>query len=339
MPAATPKVGWRPGAYDRSVPSTRLRTLLPVRHLAAAGWSASLMPRDGSGRFDCVVFQKAFSDDDVALAERLSGQGVRIVFDLCDNYLVNPHGLAEQAARGDRLRRMLDLADVVSVSTPALGDAIAPRAAVVVDDALDLPRGGRAWPLRQRAGAGIRARLARPLRLVWFGTAGSKTFSFGLSHLTPVLPLLDRLHRTQPVELTVISNSRPLFDRHVGDRAFPCRYVAWQASTFARHMGTHDVCLIPIEPNPFTVCKTNNRVVLSLVLGVPVVASPIPSYLELSSWLLFEDWEANTAAYRRAPDLARRHVDGARAHILSTYTPARAVDQWSGALEAALAGR
>jgi len=297
------------------------------------------MPHDGSGRFDCVVFQKAFSDDDVTLAGRLSGQGVRIVFDLCDNYLSNPYGLAEQATRGDRLRRMLDLADAVTVSTCALRDVVSPRPAAVVDDALELPPGGVAWPLRRRAGTAIRRRLGRPLRLVWFGTAGSETFSFGLSHLVPVLPVLERLHRSQPLELTVISNSRPLFDRHVGHRGFPCRYVGWQASSFARHFTANDVCLIPIEPNPFTLCKTNNRVLLSLVLGVPVVASPIPSYLDLSPWVLFEDWEASIGAYRRDPGLGRRHVAEARADILATYTPGRVVAQWSDVLEKVLASR
>ncbi len=262
---------------------------------------------------------------------------MRIVFDLCDNYLVNPYGRAEQAARQDRLHRMLDLADAVTVSSGALAREVAPRPAAVVDDALDLPRGAAGWPFRQRVGTAVRRRRGRPLRLVWFGTAGSETFSFGMSHLAPVLPALERVHRTQPLELTVISNSRSHFDRHVGRQDFPCRYVDWQGSSFARRLTTHDVCLIPVEPNPFTLCKTSNRVVLSLALGVPVVASPIPSYLELSEWVLFEDWEANVGAYRRDPDLGRRHVDGARAHILSTYTPEHVVGQWSGVLEAVLA--
>lgn len=332
-------MAWRPGAYDRSVPSSRLRTFVPVGHLARAGHQAVVMPRDGSGQFDCVVFQKAFSDDDVTLARRLSAQRVRIVFDLCDNYLENPNQLAEQTARRDRLERMLDLADAVTVSTPTLQEALSPRPSVVVDDALDLPRGAGAWVLRQRAGAAARRRLGRPLRLVWFGTAGSEAFSFGLNHLAPVLPLLDELHRSQPLEMTVISNSQPLFDRHVGRRAFPCRYIPWQASSFARHLTSHDECLIPIQRNPFTVCKTSNRVVLSLALGVPVVTSPIPSYQEFAQWLLFEDWAANVWAYQRDPRVARGHVDGARAHIRATYTPGRLVDQWSGVLDAVLAGR
>src|SRR5207244_2169720 len=117
---------------------------------------------------------------------------------LCDNYLANPHDRPEQAARRGRLERLLDLADTITVSTAALVEALAPRPTVVVDDALDLPRGASAWARRPGLGGALRRRRGRPFRLVWFGTAGSDTFSFGLSHLAPVLPVLARLHRSRP---------------------------------------------------------------------------------------------------------------------------------------------
>ena len=41
-------------------------------------------------------------------------------------------------------------------------------------------------------------------------------------------------------------------------------------------------------------------------------------------------------ALRRRPALAQRHVEGAQAHISSTYTSTRVVEQWNRVFESLL---
>ena len=93
--------------------------------------------------------------------------------------------------------------------------------------------------------------------------------------------------------------------------------------------------------NPFTVCKSNNRPVLALMLGVPVVADLIPSYAELQDFVTFAgdadgQWASAIRSYATDADLARHHVDDGQRYVRATYTPERVVSQWSQVLRAAL---
>ena len=85
-----------------------------------------------------MIFQKSYMQVDLDIADHLRGLGVRTVFDLCDNHLIGP------AERADRLRRMIDRVDAVTVSTPELAKAIE-RPSAVIDDALDGATPPR-WP-------------------------------------------------------------------------------------------------------------------------------------------------------------------------------------------------
>lgn len=329
--AAAARIGWKPFAYDDAVPSVRLRAQMPSDALARAGFHTALVPPDGRGDYDCVVFQKCFQARDIDLAASLRARGVKVILDLCDDYLYNPDGDPRLAERADRLRRMIDTSDLVTVSTPTLAAAV-PARTVVVDDGLEAPRLGAAARLARFRS---RHRTHRTTRLVWFGSSGSDKPEFGLIDLGRVVPVLEALHERRSLELTVISDSRERFETYVGGSALVSRFVPWSAKTFARHVVGHDICILPIASNPYTVCKTSNRLRTALGLGVPVVTSPIPSYREFSDWVLFEDWATSIAAYADHPDLVRSHVEGAQDHIARTYTPERLVEQWRAAIDAA----
>jgi glycosyltransferase involved in cell wall biosynthesis len=167
---------------------------------------------------------------------------------------------------------------------------------------------------------------------VWFGNAGSAVPEFGLVHLGAIVPELEALHREQPIELTVVSNSRPMYEQYVGRATFPTRYVRWRPQSFHRDVSRADVCVLPVVANPFTIGKTSNRLVVALELGVPVVAGDIPSYREFDEWIGIEDWQANIAAYAADPELAARHVAGGRAQIRECYSDERITRQWQDAI-------
>src|SRR3546814_20496796 len=71
-------------------------------------------------------------------------------------------------------------------------------------------------------------------------------------------------------------------DLVVNGWSVPTQYVEWDLKSSARIIAEHDVAVIPVVSNPYTVCKTNNRLVFALHLGLPVVADPIPSYQAFS---------------------------------------------------------
>lgn len=323
----TSVIAWKPAAPNPELASARLRCFRPIDYLNRAGWNCELFDRGQMHRYRTVVFQKSYSDEDLDIAAHLRGLGVRTVFDLCDNHFYNPRGRGELTVRAGRLRRMIDAVDAVTASTPQLA-AIIERPCAIVDDALDhvesLP-----WRARWRR---LWSGRSRPLRLAWYGNAGQDDPPFGIIDLARIRPALEALHRRRPIELTVISNSRPVFERWLNGVGFSVRYSEWDNRRYQRVLRGNDLCLIPVNPNPFTICKSVNRMALALLLGLPVIADPIPSYEELRPFALVGRWDEAVLEYASDRGRLRRDVRNAQHHLRTKYTPQRVVEQWSRVL-------
>ena len=316
---------WVPTVPTESVASARLRCYRPAVALANAGWHSAVLTGRQPVRADVVVFQKAYANRHIALAARLRRRGTAVVLDLCDNHFYAPKGSKELSQRAERLRRMVKLADVVTVSTPAMAELVDHSSVQVVDDALDAEQ-----PVRSpAAGSGH--------RLVWFGNAGSEEEGFGMADLGTIVGDLEVLARCADFELLVLSNSQDAFERHVGRSSINARYAAWTQEGATAALGSADVALLPVVSNPVTRCKTSNRVVTALQHGLAVVAGYIPSYDEFSPYLRFENWVQNVAGYLADGSLRADHVAAGQAYVSRRFTPEHLVRQWTTALGRALA--
>ena len=334
----TARIAWKP-LGDEKMPGSRLRAYLPARHLREAGWNTEIFDDRKAETYDLVIFQKIYQRDTIALAERLKKRGTKLVFDLCDNHFYNPDGNPTLHERAQRLYAMINMMDAVSVSTFELSKLIAGKTVEVIDDPIDYQRVTPWLDLRLKAERLLNPERRSRVKFVWHGTAGLPSPPTGLINIQRVLPYLQDLNRTVPLSLTVISNSRELFEKYASGADFPVRYVDWDLTTFAYNLKQNDVCIIPISTNPFTICKTNNRLVSSLLFGLPVVADPIPSYQEFSQCVLFGNWTDNLRTYATDPKLRRMHVRKAQQYIRSKYTPSRVVTQWSGLFRKLLDGK
>ena len=335
MARPSPSIAWIPSSQETRIASVRLRSLLPCRYLTESGWRCELTDARSCPDADVVVFQKKYGPREIELAESLRDRDTVTVFDLCDNHFYNPDDRPELAARAERLHRMIDLVDAVSVSTEPLRRLVPGKETALIDDAFDEVAARRTSTWRRRLSGATRR--GGELRLVWYGNAGLESPSFGLRHVRRVVPVLEELGSRRRLRLTVISNSREVFREVLGDARFPTEYHDWKEATFAELFTEQDVCIIPIEENPFTVAKTSNRVTLSLRLGVPVVADPIPSYEELAPFVLLGDWAESIERYAADPALRRRHAREGRAYVEAKYTRQRVADQWSSFFERLLA--
>src|SRR5262245_8063285 len=132
-----PSVRWVPVTASDAVASARLRAYRPAAALADAGWDSSVTRSQWLGRADVVVFQKAYTDRHLRAAKRLHLRGSMVVLDLCDNHFWAANEVPALAARAERLRRMIDVADLVTVSTPELAMLVDHPEVHVVDDALE----------------------------------------------------------------------------------------------------------------------------------------------------------------------------------------------------------
>jgi hypothetical protein len=325
-------IAFKPAVATPELASARLRGYLPCKYLQQAGWACEMYQPAHVEQYHTVVFLKAYAPEDLELAERLRRQGTRTIFDLCDNHFHDPEQRPVYRERAERLRRMIHRVDAITVSTPELAKLV-PRPSTVIDDALDEIRAD--W-----TGSMVRwfhKRFRRPLRLVWFGNAGHDYPRFGMIDLKDLLPILNRIAAGRAIHLSVISNSRDMFAAHMAGANFPVAYHEFQTATFQRTFRSHDVCLIPVEANPFTVCKTINRPALSLLLGVPVVCDMIPSYRELDPYVCSGDWLDNLNLYAANRSYRQAMVRRGQRYLRGKYTPDRVVGQWSGVFGAEVA--
>jgi hypothetical protein len=331
------RIGWKPQNYEARVASARIRCLNMIRELRAQQVPVELYRERRESGYEAVVFSKAYTEKDIAIARRLRQRGIRVVFDLCDNhFLLGPQRVA-------RLRQMFELADQWVVSSEALAGVVRRNFATlkplwVIEDAVEERLKGPALDVFGRLKAQYRLlELRRFLNggagrgaahLVWFGNHKASYGDSGLSHMEKLRPLLERIGRERPVTLTVISNSREVFARVFAGWRIPLHYLDWSAHTFFAALELHQIALIPIDVNAFTQVKTNNRIALSLSLGLGVVADSIPSYRAFQECAFLDNWEQGLEVYLQRRDAIGDHVHCARRLIEDRFSAPVIARRW-----------
>ena len=336
---ASPWAAWWPSTTNRRVASTRLRCFALVEGLNELGCSAAIY---GPGRAvpRVLVLSKRYDPETLAHAQHLRKQhGTRLVFDLCDNHLYNPYGLPEWTKRAEQLRATLASSDLVVASTEPLADVLAgecrPGTPIrIIGDAVEPERSPAFRPSPRRLLAEYRLlqfRQALPktgTRLVWFGNHGSGYAPGGMTDLSLVKHEIEDLARSQPISLTVISNNKEKFDTILRSWKVRKLYLKWNEATFSRALRLHHIAIIPIGPNPFTLCKTNNRLATALLHGLAVVADSIPSYEPFSSVAVLSDWRSGLDLYAKDSSARQAAVQAGQALVRDRWSSRSICRQW-----------
>jgi len=336
------RVGWYADTVDERMASVRLRMLLPIRALVAEGVAADLVVPGMSARSHAVlVIAKSTSARALALAQQAKRGGRALIFDICDN-------LFASKLRGDRtalarLVRLLELADVVTVSTAVLLDqlrrempAITAKARIipdmietVEDFAAHPPSAAANWHL-----ARLRRFLSRypdSLHCLWFGKSnGSRA---GVVHLTAGVRELERFAaKGHPLPtLTLVSNANSYWRYLVTSRGWrvPTIFIPWSLASFGPVAALHRVAVLPVERNDYTVGKTINRPATAIMAGLGVVADALSSYEELRSFVALDDWQGGLAHYQRIDPRHDPLLMAARDYLLHRYGAEAIGKQWA----------
>lgn len=341
------RLRWWPHTTDAGVASTRLRCLRVLSALRAEGLDTGLYAR-GDPAPDLLVLAKRYDPASLSQALDLRASGSKLVLDLCDNHFHCDPPTAAWQRRADALRAAVRSVDAVTVATAALArvlhDECSPSLPPVhvIGDAAEtaLPAGDRwrhpfdEWALSRLQRQVEADRAQAGVQLLWFGNHGSDNAEAGMRDLLRIGEPLRALAARRRIGLTVISNHRRKFGSVVAALGIRCRYLPWRAGTFSRAAALHDIALLPIGLNPFTACKTNNRVTTALTHGLAVIADPIDSYLEFADSVALGDWATHLPAL--ADDAPRRRdmVARGRRRIEQSWQLPTIVAQWRQTLTA-----
>ena len=360
IPARTQKVvAWWPQSLDPLKAGVRMRCLTPLTALVREGVEVELYDPAREARYCSVIVQawsvfntarNALSPDAMLdSVARMKRRGIRIVVDNCDNQFYNPRNDAEWDLQLVRLRKLLAMADQLVCATEALADVTREQGfsqpiAVVgdaVEDAADLMPGEswarrhlnpKRWPAKRRAlhhASWLRYwRQRGHLPLVWFGNHGVGFADGGMSDLAQLRSQLHRAHERCPVSLTVISNHPDKFRELFSDWEIPHRYLAWDRTTFLDVLRLHEVALIPVRDNPFTRCKSGNRVATALNEGLSVVADPIRSYQAFAGFGRFNGFDGELADFLLDAPGRAAAVAAGQNYVALECSHARIASQW-----------
>ena len=343
-----PWVAFWPHTEDLRVASARLRCWHVVRGLQALGVDARIH-RTGAAAPRTLVLSKRYDAESVAQARALRAHGTRLLLDLCDNHFHNDHPTPLFVERARQLVQAVRMVDQVVAASPMLADVIrqqvpdAPRIDVIgdlIEPRLDPPRRWRErldgrWQLLGLGRALARAGAAPGRRLVWFGNHGSPNVEGGMQDLASIQASLQRHHRDKPLSLTVISNSNERFRAIRAPWPFASCYLSWSSANFDDALALHDVALIPIAPNPFTLCKTANRVATASLHGLAVAADRIPAYEEFGGCIALDDWDVGLAHMMDDALHRQRSLAEALRLLDMHYRPAVICERWRDVLASA----
>jgi hypothetical protein len=329
-------IGWKPQFNDPRVAGVRYRCLNPLRELQRRGFPAELFKPENIPNYSAVIFSKAHDEQSYAIASDLKRKGKSIIFDICDNHFYNPYHLPKFQAVRDRLIRMLAITDALVTSTSTLAEVICneaglPSDAVVISDALEENDLWFEKNYLQRLISRFRPKLdmdASKANILWYGIHGGESAPYGMLDLLNIRDVLCDLSKEYPLRLIVVSNSRRKFRKHIKSVLKDAVYFEWGDFPFREILRQADINVIPVSKNPFTLCKSNNRLVLSLYEGIPTVADEIPSYTEFGSFCVLNNWEYGLRLYLSNKRVAQEQVTRARAYIQEHYTIKQTGDQW-----------
>ncbi|MEL7503038.1 MAG: hypothetical protein AAFN18_11285 [Cyanobacteria bacterium J06554_6] len=168
--------------------------------------------------------------------------------------------------------------------------------------------------------------------ILWFGNHGAAYGKFGMVNILQAAPALERLSREYPLRLLVVSNHYGKYLDLIEPLPFPTAYAEWHPFKIYDDIAQSDAVIIPNSKTPFSLCKSANRAVLSLSLGVPVVATRTPAYEPLVDCVAFDDWYAGLHQYLSQPEQTQQQLARVQQVIQTHYSGTVIADRWRSML-------
>lgn len=301
------------------------------------GIKSELFDDTNIDQYDTVIFIKAYSAENIALAEKLKEKGKQIIFDICDNHSAIDTKASQHEDKVTRLNKMLSIADKVTVPTHELGVLLNTQDFLVVPDALENIK--PTYPVSPLAIKNSFNRMWQrtlyrkpPLHLIWFGNAGAASPINGMYDLKRIENELLEVAKVVPFRLDVLSNCEATFKELFESSALNIHFKKWNQKCFKALMYNADISLIPVTENSVTRGKSANRVITSLLFDTPVIANRIVSYEPFEPFIHIENWTQNILSIYQAPDKEKQRTALGKAYIFEKYKAENLAKKWAEAI-------
>jgi hypothetical protein len=97
-----------------------------------------------------------------------------------------------------------------------------------------------------------------------------------------------------------------------------------------------NLIVIPITPNPFTKCKTNNRLATALWYGIPTLSDRIPAYDDLREFAFLGAWDEGFDHALSFSRESRIRTEAGAAFVRSNFNTLNNAADWRRAFKLTL---
>ncbi len=287
-----------PNAPKISSASYRIRCLLVCKELSRENIPISIYKKNDKPP-KVLLLSKRYDEKTIKHAMFLREKyGTKIIIDICDNHFIH-----DNHNRRALFKRAICMSDIVIASTEYLAEIIKKEcdkkiSIYTIDDYIEKPY----YPNIFESILSIKDLLfyyilkyklfifKKSKKMIWFGAHQGGYGESGMQDLLKIKEIMEEM-KEEKITLTVISNSYEKYLKIVKEWKIRTFYLPWSVITFSKALNLHDIALIPINKNQFTMSKTANRVTTSLIHDLQVIADEIPSYKKYDKYIYLNNWK------------------------------------------------
>lgn len=170
--------------------------------------------------------------------------------------------------------------------------------------------------------------------VVWFGNHGAPYAQFGMLDLLLIKDPLEKAAKEIPFTLVVISNNRKKYLESINKFNINTEYVEWSPENLDYYLSKASLVVIPNSLDNFSICKSANRSVTSLLRGVPVVATKTPALnIFESGGIYFNDFYSGVLLYLSDESVGSRDILYAKQIIEDAFSSRKISEYWASVLQ------
>ena len=310
--------------FEDELASSRLRLFPAGRAAVSMGWTVSIgdhAPKQSSvvliGKIPIFDYEKR-APHWLAQFKDMALRNVQIILDYTD------HHLGFDSPIKYFYNSALEMADLCTVSHEALAQALSEAGGVksdtirVVEDAIEYDLVTPSQLHEKTDASGI----------VWFGHGTNFEF---LARLCADWP------NAAPRDLYIVSSQEVhdfIRDGHL-DASVPLQihFRQWSPSALSEVAAVADIAVIPSSFDSRKQYASSNRLVTGLALGLPVVATPLPSYREFRNYF-FELGSEEANAVFANPRLGHHKVFQFQEKFAARFSLSAIQQNWEAVITA-----
>lgn len=244
--------------YARAMPSTRLRVYDPM--LAFENDEQFILEvYTPWNHYDAVIFQKYFNSDAYRLAQKLKQQGSIVIFDVNVNFFTTESEYVS-TEQYEQAIRFTELMNVVITASAHLREEVIKlfpkKNVVLIEENIPLHFfQNKVQPNNP------------PKTFLWVG------YKQKVKELESIKSILSNIAQEYRIKMKIIGGNRIDLGKMDVD------IIPYKERTVHREMSNSDVFIAPRDlSDPYNLTHTFTKIGIAMAKGIPVIASPVPSY-------------------------------------------------------------